>query len=677
MKSLVKVSLLLLFPFSVNAQIVQTQLDSIHRVLQYAVNDTIRMDACYNLGLYYDDVNLDSSIYYFTKGISLANRLKLKLNEAEMLMDMSFPLSKIGNYPLSLKVLIQAKELTENAPSEKNTWHLTQGQTPHTYRLSVLGYTYLGFGELYWHTGDNEKRLTNYYKGKEIAESIKDTFLLFFLYGDIGDAYTSMNRLDSALHYGQKAMKCLYSLPLKDRKYGGDVISGIGSIYQRMGKLTLVKEYFQKAITLSEEQNNPSNAGDSYLLLAGFYESINRIDSSLYYARKALESYQKIEEAKSNLKAYRMLSNYYWKQNNIDSSFAYLRLATMLNDSLEQEEKKKIQEFRVAGFNEQIRLQELEKERIQTQNKIRTYGMLTGLIILFIIGFLLYRNNRQKQKANILLTEQKNKVESTLSELKSTQAQLIQSEKLASLGELTAGIAHEIQNPLNFVNNFSEVSTELVTELKEELARGDTDEATAIADDLIQNLQKITLHGHRASSIVKGMLEHSRASTGQREPTDLNALADEYVRLAYHGIRGKNSSFNCKLVTDFSPDLPPVNVIGQDMGRVLLNLINNAFYAVGKKASTQPEGYQPTVTVSTGQVANTIEIRVKDNGIGMPESVREKVFQPFFTTKPTGEGTGLGLSLAYDIVTKGHGGTLEVVSTEGVGSEFEIKLSIV
>ncbi len=267
-------------------------------------------------------------------------------------------------------------------------------------------------------------------------------------------------------------------------------------------------------------------------------------------------------------------------------------------------------------------------------------------------------------------------IRTTLDNLKATQSQLIQSEKLASLGELTAGIAHEIQNPLNFVNNFSEVSAELVAEMQDELDKGDTDEAKAIADDIKQNLQKISHHGQRASSIVKGMLEHSRASTGQREPTNLNALADEYLRLAYHGLRAKNSNFNCELVTDFTPDFPPINVIAQDMGRVLLNLINNAFYAVSKKASTQPEDYQPSVSVSTRQVANTIEIRVKDNGIGMPENVREKVFQPFFTTKPTGEGTGLGLSLAYDIVTKGHGGMLEVESEEGKGTTFLVTLPV-
>ncbi|MCY7351192.1 MAG: histidine kinase [Cytophagaceae bacterium] len=262
----------------------------------------------------------------------------------------------------------------------------------------------------------------------------------------------------------------------------------------------------------------------------------------------------------------------------------------------------------------------------------------------------------------------------SLENLKATQTQLIQKEKMASLGELTAGIAHEIQNPLNFVNNFSEVSVELHDELGEELDRGDTAEAKVIAVDIKQNLQKITQHGQRASSIVKGMLEHSRTSTGDKQPTDLNALADEYLRLAYHGLRAKDKDFNAELKTDFDPNLGMVEVVPQELGRVLLNLFNNAFYAVSENKKQQPDSYQPTVSVSTKRENGQVEIQVRDNGTGMPEAVKAKIFQPFFTAKPTGQGTGLGLSLSYDIVTKGHGGSLDVQSTEGAGSEFVIRL---
>ena len=270
--------------------------------------------------------------------------------------------------------------------------------------------------------------------------------------------------------------------------------------------------------------------------------------------------------------------------------------------------------------------------------------------------------------------------------LKATQTQLIQSEKMASLGELTAGIAHEIQNPLNFVNNFSEVNNELVDELEEEVKKGNLDGIKSIANDIKENEQKINHHGKRADAIVKGMLQHSRSSSGEKEPTDINALADEYLRLAYHGLRAKDKSFNATMKTDFDETIGNINIIPQDIGRVILNLINNAFYAVSAKASdyakassdksaTADGSYEPTVSVSTKKIGDKVEIRVVDNGNGIPQKILDKIFQPFFTTKPTGQGTGLGLSLAYDIV-KAHGGLLKVETKERRGSEFVILLPI-
>ena len=272
----------------------------------------------------------------------------------------------------------------------------------------------------------------------------------------------------------------------------------------------------------------------------------------------------------------------------------------------------------------------------------------------------------------------------TVTTLKSTQKQLIQSEKMASLGELTAGIAHEIQNPLNFVNNFSEVNKELLVEMKDEMNKGNLEEADLIANDVIENEEKINHHGKRADAIVKGMLQHSRSSTGQKEPTDINVLADEYLRLSYHGLRAKDKSFNADFKTDFDNSIGKINIIPHDIGRVLLNLYNNAFYAVTEKKKQQPENYEPTVSVSTKKIDDKIEIKVADNGDGIPQKVVHKIFQPFFTTKPTGVGTGLGLSLAYDIV-KTHGGELKVETKEGEarpddpvgrGSVFIIQLPI-
>ncbi len=278
----------------------------------------------------------------------------------------------------------------------------------------------------------------------------------------------------------------------------------------------------------------------------------------------------------------------------------------------------------------------------------------------------------QKRKA---IEESKDALQKSMEELKATQAQLIQSEKMASLGELTAGIAHEIQNPLNFVNNFSDVSKELLDEMKEAMDKGDTEEANEIMQDVIANLEKINHHGKRADEIVKGMLQHSRTSSGQKELTDINTLCDEYLRLSYHGLRAKDKSFNAKFETNFDPTLPKINVVPQEIGRVFLNLINNAFYAVNERKKLNEPSYEPEVIVSTRKEKDKVEIKVKDNGTGIPKNLVDKIFQPFFTTKPTGSGTGLGLSLSYDIVTKGHGGELKVETKEGEGTTFIIQLS--
>ncbi len=308
--------------------------------------------------------------------------------------------------------------------------------------------------------------------------------------------------------------------------------------------------------------------------------------------------------------------------------------------------------------------QEQEKQEILTQQKDKLEEMVT---------------DRTRE-----LSQQKETLQNTLTDLKLTQGQLIQSEKMASLGELTAGIAHEIQNPLNFVNNFSEVNKDLLFELKDEMNKGNIDDANEIANDVIENSAKINHHGKRADAIVKGMLQHSRSSSGVKEPTDINALADEYLRLSYHGLRAKDKSFNATFITEFDESIGKINIIPQDIGRVILNLLTNAFYVVDekKKAATAVTAfeklsplYEPTVSISTKKVGDKVEIRVTDNGNGIPQKILDKIFQPFFTTKPTGQGTGLGLSLSYDIV-KAHGGELKVETREGEGTTFIISLSV-
>jgi len=418
----------------------------------------------------------------------------------------------------------------------------------------------------------------------------------------------------------------------------------------------------------------------------------SKIPSSSYLPvdfKKLFESINKeISAARSagdieNLsKGYGRLSSLDSIRGNYKGAYENYRLFAAYRDSLQVKEfeKKELQARMQREFDKKQAQQQIEKEKERRRNSIRQivlFAFLLGFVTISATFFVAYK---REQKGKNLVHVQKKEIENTLSELRSTQAQLIHSEKMASLGELTAGIAHEIQNPLNFVNNFSEVNTELVDELKSELARlgslgavGHAQSVIQVADSIKENEQKINHHGKRADAIVRGMLQHSRASSGQKELTEINDLCDEYLRLAYHGLRAKDKSFNANFETDFDDSIGKINIVPQDIGRVVLNLINNAFYAVNEKAKENIPGYEPRVVVATKKIADKILISVKDNGNGIPQKIMDKIFQPFFTTKPTGQGTGLGLSLAYDAV-KAHGGEIKVETKEGEGSEFIIAL---
>jgi signal transduction histidine kinase len=365
------------------------------------------------------------------------------------------------------------------------------------------------------------------------------------------------------------------------------------------------------------------------------------------------------------------LSDAYLLSGQRDSAFKYAQRSQLAKDSIYKARMNSLAEFQSLTLKEQLRLRDIEKERALFESSVRTYALIAALVVFSLIAMILYRNNRQKQKANKAL-------ESTLTELRSTQAQLIQSEKMASLGELTAGIAHEIQNPLNFVNNFSQLNAELASEQLEALQQGNIREAEELSSAILENEQKIIHHGKRAEGIVKGMLQHSRSSSGINEPTDINALCEEYLRLALHGYQAKNNGFDAIAETVLDPTIPKITAMKQDMGRALVNLINNAFYAVHEKQKNESlkpgSGYQPKVVVSTRNLGSRIEIRVEDNGPGVNADIKDKIFQPFYTTKPTGQGTGLGLSLSYDIV-KAHGGTLSVETGES-GAAFLVVLPV-
>jgi two-component system, NtrC family, sensor kinase len=460
----------------------------------------------------------------------------------------------------------------------------------------------------------------------------------------------------------------------------GYALQNFGNIYFKTGEYTKSLAYYRSSLLYLQLTRSDEDLCASYLGMAQIFRKADARDSSQYYAKLSLAVAKEGSFTRNELSAYNFLTDYYASVQNIDSAFVYQSAAIATNDSLFNQEKAK--QIQALSLEEAMRQRQVEETKIHFQNQLKFYALLGGIFCLLVAAVLLYRNNRHKQKAYNLLQKQKRetdiqkqKTEETLMELKSTQSQLIQSEKMASLGELTAGIAHEIQNPLNFVNNFSEVNKELVDELETELKNNNNEEAILIAKDIRENEEKINHHGKRADAIVKNMLQHSRQTKGVKEPTDINALADEYLRLSYHGMRAKDKTFNAEMKTDFDNSIGKINIIPQDIGRVLLNLYNNAFYAVNEKAKQQTAAYEPRISVSTKKIDNMVILTVKDNGNGIPQKVVDKIFQPFFTTKPTGEGTGLGLSLSYDIV-KAHGGELSVQTKESEGATFIIQLPL-
>jgi len=675
MKSIIKIILLLLLPVFSKAQVnplylepTKKEADSLRISLTNNINDTLRMAAYRDLALYYLDIRLDSAMYFIEKGIPLSKKLKLKIWEADGLDLYALISNSQGKYVQALKAYNEALALVEDKTTEQKIWRIsnfTYSNSPALARLSMHATILQDMTGIFEETGNYEKELSTIKQGLQIANSINDNTILSLVYSRLGDIQLRDKKIDSALVLYKQSL--IYVEKSGYRKYQSSTLNSIGNIYLSKNMYESAKRNYVNGLASAKALNNVATTGEIFLSLAMYFKATAKYDSAVVYARSGLDIFKKTGRTSNYVNAYNTFIEIYKSLGKTDSVLLYLQLATAAKDSLLSSEK--IKQLQNIGFDEQIRLQELEKESIQTKNKILMYSLLSGLAMFFLIVLILYRNNRQKQKANGVL-------EKTLSDLKSTQTQLIQSEKMASLGELTAGIAHEIQNPLNFVNNFSEVSKELLDEMKTELDNGNAADAKEIADDVIQNLEKINHHGKRADAIVKGMLQHSRSSTDKKEPTDINALADEYIRLCYHGLRAKDKSFNATIKTDFDTSLEKININPQDIGRVVLNLLTNAFYAVDEKKKQHSEGYEPTVSIQTKKINNEVEIKVIDNGNGIPQKVLDKIFQPFFTTKPTGQGTGLGLSLSYDII-KAHGGELKVETNAAGGASFIIYLPVI
>lgn len=667
-------------PLFVNAQ--KTNLDSLQHALTLAQTDSARFRANEQISDFYSESNWKQAMVYLDNMYNIAAKNKHHYDEATALDAKAYCLMQLGKFPQSFTTFQQALKLAEDDYPGEKVWE-TYANGPNSKKNYILASIHHDLGHLMGAANNISQQIAEYLETRNIAEHNRDTLLLGFVNMNLGHVYQKLGKVDSALMMETNAETIFKQQ--RNYKYLCAIYRISGLIYNSLGNSSLSKAFFYKGIKSGIENLNLSTVSECYSELTKIYLSARQTDSALYCAKQSLLLSKKVANDQGPFTAalYENLYKVYELGENRDSAYKYLKLALAAKDTAYNTNVKNLSQFEALSFKNQVQLQQLEQEKEVTQTRLQIGVLIAGIVVLLLIAGISYRNSRQQQKANNLLQEQKEEIETqrdnlgqALAELKTTQTQLIQSEKLASLGELTAGIAHEIQNPLNFVNNFSDVNRELIDELRDSLKRNDIDDALSIADDIQQNEEKVNHHGKRADAIVKNMLQHSRNNSGEKELTDINSMSDEYLRLSYHGLRAKDKLFNAEMATDFDENLPKISVIPQDVGRVLLNLFNNAFYAVQQKKKTATGDYRPLVKVSTALKGNFIEIKVSDNGTGIPADVKEKILQPFFTTKPTGEGTGLGLSLSYDIVIKGHGGNIEVNSKEGEGSEFIILLPI-
>ena len=618
----------------------QTDIDSLKVLLaREAKEDTLMVARLNTLTGYLIVRNADSAMPYADRALRLAEKLNFENGIAVAYLRFSSIYKTQGDFVLALDYLQKAKRKYAKLRSK-----------------ITLGYAEANLNNT---QGDYRSAL-NFYLGYQLPK-VKGIFNYSsvgnFLF--IADSYNGLNKPDSALYYLRK-------IPLASLKVFDNMpwfYNITGDAWLRLKQTDSSLFYYKLALDYSIPGETSINTLASSLGLAKVFLSRGQPDSGILYAFHTLNDARSGSFRDFALKALRILAE---ANEKIDpaASIRYYKMAAALNDSIYGQQK--IRQVQNLKYTDELRKREAEEKERQNKAEIQRYLLISGLSAFVFISLILIRNNRQKQKANA-------KIEKAFAELRETQQQLIQSEKMASLGELTAGIAHEIQNPLNFVNNFSDLNKELLVEMNDEIDKGNINEVKGIAKNIIDNEEKINNHGKRADAIVKAMLQHSRSSGGVKEPADINVLADEYLRLAYHGLRAKDKSFNATMRTDFDQTIGKINIIPQDIGRVILNLITNAFYVVDEKKKQRTGDYEPIVSVSTRKTNKKVEISVKDNGNGIPEKVLDKIFQPFFTTKPAGQGTGLGLSLSYDIV-KAHGGELKVQNKEGEGAEFIITL---
>ena len=619
---------------------------------------TAILDSLSNYYLFFTN-KPDSSFYYINESINYTFNFNNKKYLILAYARMGFYYLNTSQYKAAVDISLKGLKLSEQ-------YNIRDYLATFYYTISFV----------YYNLGDFSSGLRNAFDGINDLKSSTDPFYdqAVHIFGLTGNIYLDGGKPDSSFYFFNRMDSfASVSKELSAR----DVANWYWSIYYLNSGNYLKADSIIAVGIASCQKNGDFLLGFFNVFLAQSYLNQGKISKAIISGNSALVFAKSIDDIGGLRSSASLLQVCYEKLGNNDSAYHYLKMSDSLGAFILS--KGSLNEIQQTKFEEQLSQREDEANQIlqneKTRSKIVKYIFITAFLFFVIIVGIQWRNNKHRKKANALLQQQKDKVETTLSELKSTQSQLIQSEKMASLGELTAGIAHEIQNPLNFVNNFSEVNTELIDELEQEADKGNMDEVKVIAKDIKENSERINHHGKRAGDIVKGMLQHSQKSTGVKEPTNINALADEYLRLSYHGLRAKDKGFNATMKTNFDESIGKINIIPQDIGRVLLNLFNNAFYAVNEQKSENLISYEPTVSVTTKKTENSVLITVTDNGNGIPQNIVDKIFQPFFTTKPTGQGTGLGLSLSYDIL-KAHGGEVKVESKEGEGTKFIIELAV-
>jgi signal transduction histidine kinase len=646
-----KILLLISFACSVCYGLAQNKfIDSVRNELYKAKDDTTKVFCLSFLGYYWRFTNLDSSMWYSNAALSFAQQLKYARGEADALTNLGTAFREKGEFPQALKTQLTALEI-----ARKNGCIREE-----SIALRRIGMIYMDLSDA---AGTME------YYGKALYEHKQNGFNKEATYDYLvmATAYVERKIYDSARNFIQKAGEKLALIPDVEPEF---YLWRGSTFWLKRNKDSALADW-RKGYRLGLNYHYNRTVSRIYLAIGTMFNEINQYDSGIIYGKQALEFAKKASNGRAIYESSQLLFELNDTLKRPAEALAYLKIASAAKDSLFGEGNIKTIQQIIA--NENAKQIEIQTERATYQSRLRQTVLAFGMGAILVIAIILYLNNRKKQKTNITLAKQKAEIQETLAQLKSTQAQLVHSEKMASLGELTAGVAHEIQNPLNFVNNFSELNEELIDEMDKALGESDIETARNISNFIRQNLEKTVQHGKRADAIVKGMLQHSRTGIGQREATDINALANEFLWLSYKGLKAKDQDFTASIRTEFDNQIGMVNIVPQDISRVLVNLYSNAFYALREKTKQSLNGYEPTVIVTTRKAKGILEITVKDNGNGIPENIRQKIFQPFFTTKPTGQGTGLGLSLSYDII-KAHGGEIRVKSEIDEGSEFTIIL---